>query len=218
MIRVAICDDHAIVRKGLTMILSQAGDIKVVAEAESFGDLRQRLRGVECDVLLIDIEMPGKTGIEGVGLLKKELPKLVMIVLSMHREDQYAVRALRAGASGYLNKSSAAEKLVEAVRHVATGRKFVTQEMSQVLADMISGNTPEAPHANLSDREFQVFKRIAMGEKLSEIAKALALSPKTVSVYRARKTASRKQRRYRPLRREKRLGRSALVDTGITAL
>jgi DNA-binding NarL/FixJ family response regulator len=108
------------------MILSQAGDIKVVAEAESFGDLRQRLRGVECDVLLIDIEMPGKTGIEGVGLLKKELPKLAMIVLSMHREDQYAVRALRAGASGYLNKSSAAEKLVEAVRHVATGRKFVT--------------------------------------------------------------------------------------------
>lgn len=186
MIRVAICDDHAIVRKGLTMILSQAGDISVVAEAESFGDLRQRLRGVECDVLLIDIEMPGKTGIEGVAQLKKEQPKLAAIVLSMHTEDQYAVRALRAGASGYLNKSSAPEKLVDAVRLVAGGRKYVTPEMSQALADMIAGDTPESPHNELSDREFQVFKRIAVGEKLSEIADALALSPKTVSVYRSR--------------------------------
>lgn len=186
MIRVAICDDHAIVRKGLTMILSQAGDISVVAEAENFGDLRQRLRGVECDVLLIDIEMPGKTGIEAVALLKKEQPKLAAIVLSMHTEDQYAVRALRAGASGYLNKSSAPDKLVDAVRHVAGGRKYVTPEMSQALADMVAGDTPESPHNELSDREFQVFKRIAIGEKLSEIADALALSPKTVSVYRSR--------------------------------
>jgi len=186
MIRVAICDDHAIVRKGLTMILSQAGDISVVAEAESFGDLRRLLRGVECDVLLIDIEMPGKTGIEGVAQLKKELPKLAAIVLSMHSEDQYAVRALRAGASGYLNKSSAPEKLVDAVRLVAGGRKYVTPEMSQALADMIAGDTPESPHNELSDREFQVFTRIAVGEKLSEIADALALSPKTVSVYRSR--------------------------------
>lgn len=186
MIRVAICDDHAIVRKGLAMILSQAGDISVVAEAENFGDLRQHLRGIECDVLLIDIEMPGKTGIEAVGLLKKELPRLAAIVLSMHSEDLYAVRALRAGASGYLNKSSAPEKLVEAVRHVASGRKYVTPEMSQALANMVAGDTPETPHAELSDREFQVFKRIAVGEKLSEIADALALSPKTVSVYRSR--------------------------------
>lgn len=186
MIRVAICDDHAIVRKGLAMILSQAGDISVVAEAENFGDLRQSLRGIECDVLLIDIEMPGKTGIEAVGLLKKELPRLAAIVLSMHSEDLYAVRALRAGASGYLNKSSAPEKLVEAVRHVASGRKYVTPEMSQALANMVAGDTPETPHDELSDREFQVFKRIAVGEKLSEIADALALSPKTVSVYRSR--------------------------------
>lgn len=186
MIRVAICDDHAIVRKGLTMILSQAGDISVVAEAENFGDLRQRLRGIECDLLLIDIEMPGKTGIEAVALLKKEQPKLAAIVLSMHTEDQYAVRALRAGASGYLNKSSAPDKLVDAVRHVAGGRKYVTPEMSQALADMVAGDTPESAHSELSDREFQVFKRIAIGEKLSEIADALALSPKTVSVYRSR--------------------------------
>ena len=186
MIRVAICDDHAIVRKGLTMILSQAGDISVVAEAENFGELRQRLRGIECDVLLIDIEMPGKTGIEAVALLKKEQPKLAAIVLSMHTEDQYAVRALRAGASGYLNKSSAPDKLVDAVRHVAGGRKYVTPEMSQALADMVAGDTPESAHDELSDREFQVFKRIAVGEKLSETADALALSPKTVSVYRSR--------------------------------
>lgn len=186
MIRVAICDDHAIVRKGLTMILSQAGDIRVVAEAENFGELRQRLRNNDCDVLLIDIEMPGKTGIEAVALLKKEMPRLSAIVLSMHAEDQYAVRALRAGASGYLNKASAPEKLVEAVRHVAMGRKYVTPEMSLLLAEMVAGNSSEAPHNGLSEREFQVFKRIAVGEKLSEIADALALSPKTVSVYRSR--------------------------------
>lgn len=186
MIRVAICDDHAIIRKGLTMILSQAGDIEVVTEADNVGDLRKQLRTVECDVLLIDIEMPGKSGIEGVALLKQEKPSIAAIILSVHSEDQYAIRALRAGAAGYLNKASAPDKLVDAVRMVAAGRKYVTPELSQVLADMVSGAAPESPHLQLSDREFQVFKLIAVGKKLAEIADALALSPKTVSVYRAR--------------------------------
>lgn len=186
MIRVAICDDHAIIRKGLTMILSQAGDIEVVMEADNVGDLRKQLRTAECDVLLIDIEMPGKSGIEGVAMLKREQPALSAIILSVHSEDQYAIRALRAGAAGYLNKASAPDKLVEAVRMVAAGRKYVTPELSQVLADMVSGAAPESPHLQLSDREFQVFKLIAVGKKLAEIADTLALSPKTVSVYRAR--------------------------------
>lgn len=186
MINVVVCDDHAIVRKGLVQILSEAGDIKVTGEAGNFGELRQRLKTAECNVLVIDIEMPGKNGIEAIGLLKKEMPRLAAIVLSIYPEDQYAVRALRAGAAGYLNKASAPEKLVEAVRQVAMGRKFISPEVSQALAEMVTGESPEAPHQALSDREFQVLKLIAAGKKLSEIADELVLSPKTVSVYRAR--------------------------------
>ncbi len=186
MIRVAVCDDHAIVRKGLTQILTEVGDISVVIEASHGGDLRQRLRDTPCDVVLIDIEMPGKNGIEVVALLKKEWPKLHAIVLSIYPEDQYAVRALRAGAAGYINKTSAPDKVIDAVRQVASGRKFISVEVSQALADAVAGETPELPHQSLSDREFQVLKLIAHGKKLSEIAETLALSPKTVSVYRAR--------------------------------
>lgn len=186
MINVVVCDDHAIVRKGLVQILSESGDIKVTAEAANFGELRQRLKTAQCNVLVIDIEMPGKNGIEAIGLLKKEMPRLPAIVLSIYPEDQYAVRALRAGAAGYINKASAPEKLVEAVRQVAAGRKFISPEVSEALASMVSGESVDAPHQELSDREFQVLKLIASGRKLSEIAAELALSPKTVSVYRAR--------------------------------
>ena len=186
MINVVVCDDHAIVRKGLVQILSESGDIKVTAEAANFGELRQRLKTAQCNVLVIDIEMPGKNGIEAIGLLKKEMPRLPAIVLSLYPEDQYAVRALRAGAAGYINKASAPEKLVEAVRQVAAGRKFISPEVSEALASLVSGESVDAPHQELSDREFQVLKLIASGRKLSEIAAELALSPKTVSVYRAR--------------------------------
>ena len=186
MIRVAVCDDHAIVRKGLTQILAEAGDISVVIEASHGGELRQRLRDTPCDIVLIDIEMPGKNGIETVGLLKKEWPRLHAIVLSIYPEDQYAVRALRAGASGYINKTSAPEKVIDAIRQVAGGRKFISMEVSQALADAVAGESPELPHQQLSDREYQVLKLIANGKKLSEIAETLVLSPKTVSVYRAR--------------------------------
>lgn len=186
MIRVVICDDHAIVRKGLVQILTESGDIQVTAEAGNFGELRQRLKTAACDVLVIDIEMPGKNGIEAIGLLKKEMPRMPSLVLSIYTEDQYAVRALRAGASGYLNKASAPEQLVQAVRTIASGKKFISAETSQALAQVVSGESQEAEHAQLSEREFQVLRMIAGGRKLSEIADELALSPKTVSVYRAR--------------------------------
>jgi two-component system invasion response regulator UvrY len=186
MIRVAVCDDHAIVRKGLTQILSEAGDISIVIEASHAGELRQRLRDATCDVLLIDIEMPGKNGIETVAQLKKEWPRMSAIVLSIYPEEQYAVRALRAGAAGYINKTSAPDKLIDAVRLVAAGKKFISAEVSQALAEAVAGEAPELPHQQLSDREFQVLKLIAGGKKLSEIADTLTLSPKTVSVYRAR--------------------------------
>lgn len=186
MIRVVICDDHAIVRKGLVQILTESGDIQVTAEAGNFGELRQRLKTAACDVLVIDIEMPGKNGIEAITLLKKEMPRMPSLVLSIYTEDQYAVRALRAGASGYLNKASAPEQLVQAVRTIASGKKFISPETSQALAQVVSGESQEAEHAQLSEREFQVLRMIAAGRKLSEIAEELALSPKTVSVYRAR--------------------------------
>lgn len=186
MIRVVVCDDHAIVRKGLVQILSESGDIEVVAEAGNPGELRQRIRDIDFDVLVIDIEMPGKNGIETVQQMKKDRQKLAALILSIYPEDQYAVRALKAGASGYLNKASAPEKLVEAVRQLANGRKYISAEVSEALANAVSGDAPESPHQQLSDREFQVMKLIAAGKKLSDIASELSLSPKTVSVYRAR--------------------------------
>ena len=187
MTKVIICDDHPIVRKGLKMILEESGTVEVVAEAGSVGELRQKLRGAECDVLLMDIEMPNKSGIEALGMLKKEWPRMPVLIISIYPEEQYAVRALRAGASGYLNKGSAPERLVEAVRVLALGRKFISPEVSLALAEHVAtGDDDRSAHEKLSDREFQVLKLIAGGKKLSEIADALALSPKTVSVYRAR--------------------------------
>lgn len=186
MIRVALCDDHDLMRRGLALLLSQAEDIDVVAEARNFGALHQLLRSQPCDVLVIDIEMPGRDGIESVALLRSEIPRMAALVLSSHPESVYAVRALRAGAAGYLNKSAAPEQLVEAVRRLASGRKFISPEVSEALASVIAGDSTEHPHERLTTREFQVFRLIAAGRQLSEIARSLSLSPKTVSVHRAR--------------------------------
>jgi DNA-binding NarL/FixJ family response regulator len=186
MISAVICDDHAIVRRGLRQILSESGEVRVVGEAGNYAELRSCLRGAACEVLLLDIEMPGKNGIEALALVKEAYPKLAVLMLSVYPEDQYAVRALKSGAAGYLHKNSAPERLVEAVRQVAAGRRFISEEVSQALAEIIAGHGTRAPHETLSDREFQVLRLIASGRKLSEIAEELALSPKTVSVYRAR--------------------------------
>jgi DNA-binding NarL/FixJ family response regulator len=184
-IGVLICDDHPIVRSGLRTILSGAGDINVLGEAASYADLRGLLRGTSCQVLLLDIDMPGKSGMDVLALVKAEYAALNVLMLSIYPEDQYAVRAIKSGASGYLNKNSAPEKLVEAVRTVATGRRFISPEVSVALAEAVAGDH-DVPHKQLSNREFQVLRMIASGKRLSEIAAELALSPKTVSVYRAR--------------------------------
>jgi two-component system invasion response regulator UvrY len=186
MIRVALCDDHDLVRRGLALLLGQTDDIKVVVDARNYGSLRQQLQSRPCDVLVIDIEMPGRDGIESIALLRKEMPRMTALVLSSHPESLYAVRALRAGAAGYLNKAAAPEQLVEAVRRVASGRKFISTEVSEALAAAVAGNIPELPHEKLTSREFQVFRMIAAGMRLSAIAESLALSPKTVSVHRSR--------------------------------
>jgi DNA-binding NarL/FixJ family response regulator len=195
MIRVVLADDHAIVRRGVRQILGEADDIEVVAEARDYGELSGLLRDQACDVLVLDISMPGKNGIEALKALRERLPRLAVLVLSMFPEDQYALRALKAGAAGYVSKEAAPEKLVEAIRLAARGKKYITPEVAQALASQLdAGARPENPHEALSDREYETLRLIASGKKLSEIAEAMSLSPKTVSVYRARLLEKMKMR------------------------
>ncbi len=186
MIRVLICDDHAIVRQGLKQIIAETSDIRGVAEAGGYPEVMKPLREGGIDLLLLDISLPGKNGIEILKLVKKEFPKLPVLILSMYPEDQYAVRAIRAGAGGYLTKQSAADQLVTAIRRVVTGRKYITPELAEALANTLGRDVSAAPHASLSDREYQTMCLIASGKALSQIADELSLSAKTVSVYRAR--------------------------------
>ncbi len=186
MIRVLVADDHVVVRKGLIHILAREPEIRVVGEAANYGELRKVLHETPVDVMLLDIQMPGRNGLEIAKLLKQELPRLHIIILSMYPEDQYAVRALRAGAAAYLSKSAPPETLIEAVKTVAGGRKYISPEVAQALAERISGEISDHPHEALSDRELQVLKLIASGKRLADIARDLSISPKTVSVYRAR--------------------------------
>lgn len=187
MIRVVLADDHAVVRRGVRQILADAGDIEVVGEAKDYGELSALLREQECDVLVLDISMPGKNGIEVLKAVHERTPRLQVLILSMFPEDQYAVRALKAGAAGYVSKEAAPEKLIDAIRLAARGKKYITPEVAQALvAQLNDREAPENPHEVLSDREFETLRLIAVGKKLSEIAEAMSLSPKTVSVYRAR--------------------------------
>lgn len=186
MIRILIADDHAIVRRGLKQILAESDDMAVTGEAESGLEAIRLARQGEWDIVLLDISMPDRNGIDTLKQLKKENPKLAVLMLSMHREDEYAMRALKAGASGYLNKQSAPEELVTAIRHVACGRKYISPELAEQLANSIGEDVERPPHETLSDREYQTLCLIASGKTLTEIAAQLALSVKTVSVYRAR--------------------------------
>jgi len=192
MIRVAIADDHAIVRQGLRHVLDAQPDFAIAGEASNHGEVMQLLRREPCDVLVLDVSMPGKNGIETLKQIKVEWPKLPVLILSMYPEDQYAVRALRAGAAGYLTKVAAAGQLVEAIRQVTRGRKYITPELALSLAEHLDRDPDMPAHALLSDREFQTLRLIAAGRTLAEIGDELALSPKTVSVYRARLLAKLK--------------------------
>jgi DNA-binding NarL/FixJ family response regulator len=186
MINVVLCDDHAMVRRGIKDAISEAVDIRVVGEAGSYPELRQVLREVQCDVLVQDLNMPGRGGLEVLAALKDEGSKVKTLVVSMYAEDQYAIRCLRAGAMGYLNKAAEPAELIRAIRTLMQGRKFVTPEVAQKLVDSLVSPEAEDPHTALSERELQTLQKMAAGHKLSEIAEELMLSPKTVSVYRAR--------------------------------
>ena len=196
MIDVILCDDHALIRRGIRDTLSDAPDIRVVGEAADYGELRTLMRervaapgsrGLPCDVLVLDINLPGRSGLDALHVLKDEGSLVKVLVVSMYPEDQYAIRALRAGAYGYVNKGGDPQILVQAVRTVAQGRKYVTPEIAQMLVESLTAPSSEAAaHTKLSDRELQTLVMIASGKRLADIAAELMLIPKTVSVYRAR--------------------------------
>ncbi|MCX7229666.1 MAG: response regulator transcription factor [Burkholderiales bacterium] len=186
MIDVVIVDDHALIRRGLRDSLTEAGDIRVVGEAGDYGALRQLLRETPFDVLLLDINLPGRSGLDVLHSLAEESTRVRALVLTMYPEDQYAIRALKAGAMGYLNKSADPSQIITAIRTLAAGRKYITPAIAEALATRLSVDDSEKPHERLSDREFQTLIRLAAGQRLSDIASELSLSPKTVSVYRAR--------------------------------
>jgi DNA-binding NarL/FixJ family response regulator len=186
MIRVILCDDHAMVRRGIKDTLSEAVDIQVVAEAGSYAEVRDAFRNHPCDVLVLDINLPGRGGLEVLASLREVDSPIKVVMVSMFPEDQYAIRCLRAGAQGYLNKAGDPADLITAVRTVAQGRKYVTANVAQMLVDNLNAPESLVLHASLSERELQTLLKIASGKRLSDIAEELMLSPKTVSVYRAR--------------------------------
>ena len=186
MIKVMITDDHAIVRQGLKQILSETGDISVTGEAENGIQAIRIIRQQAFDVMLLDISLPDRNGIEVLKQARKECPDLAVLMLSMHNENEFAIRALKAGAAGYLNKQSAPAQLVVAIRQVASGQKYITPALAMELANAIATDTDQPLHTALSDREYQTLCLIAAGKGLTEISEEMCLSPKTVSVYRAR--------------------------------
>ena len=185
MLKILIADDHPVFRRGLKQIIAETTDIVVADEAADGLEVLNKVKVGDFDVVLLDISMPGKTGIDVLAQLKYERPKLPVLMLSMHPEEQYAVRALRAGASGYLTKESAPDELVAAIRKVSTGGKYVSSSLAERLASLLQ-KAEQLPHDILSRREYQVMCLMASGKTVSEIAKELSLSVKTISTYRSR--------------------------------
>jgi two-component system invasion response regulator UvrY len=183
---VLIVDDHAIVRQGLRQILLESGKVMTIGEAECGTEAMRQIRGGEWNAVVLDISLPDRNGIEILKLIKKERPKVPVLMLSMHEEGLYAIRALKAGASGYLTKQSAPSELMAAIQQVARGRKYLTASLAEVMADSLGKDQERAPHEMLSDREYQTLCLIASGKSLTDAAEEMRLSVKTVSVYRSR--------------------------------
>jgi two-component system, NarL family, invasion response regulator UvrY len=192
MIRVCIADDHPIVRRGLRDIIAEETDMRVVCEAKDGNEaLKSRHR---CDVLLLDLTMPDKSGLDVLAQLKYEHSKLPVLVLSVHSEEQYAARVLKAGAMGYMNKVSAPEELVKAIRKVVAGKKYISPSLAEQFALGLERRPKRLPHHQLSDREFSVMCMIAQSKRMKEIAAELCISAKTVSTYRSRILAKMKMK------------------------
>ena len=193
-IKVAIVDDHAIVREGLKQICAGTKDIIVIGNADSGIEAVRLCRLDNFDVLILDIGLPDRSGIEVLKQIKREIPQLAVLMLSVHREDQYAIRSLKAGAAGFLNKQSAPTELINAIRQVAAGRKYISHSLAQELANQIGIDHDIPLHKTLSDREYQTMVLIASGKTVSDIAAELLLSVKTISMYRSRVLSKMKLR------------------------
>ncbi len=194
MITVLIVDDHTIFRKGLSEILEQTPDISVSGEAGGGAQALEMLRKNRYDVLILDIQMPGRGGLEILKEVRKRFPEVGVLMLSMHPVEQYAVRAIRAGALGYLTKERTPYELIDAIRTVAAGRRYIDDTLAQQLAEEIGEGVSESPHERLSDRELRVMLLLARGKTVKEIAEDLCLSVNTISTYRARILSKMKMR------------------------
>lgn len=189
MINILVVDDHALIRKGLKQLLEDSPDLKITGEAESGIQAINMVRVQHFDLMLLDINLPDMHGIEVLKRFKSEQPDLKIIVLSMYPEDQYGVRALKAGAMGYINKQSASETLISAIRQVLSGKKYISESLAEQLLNNLIGDSQELMHQSLSNREYQTLCLMASGKTLSDISEIMMLSPKTVSVYRSRMLA-----------------------------
>ena len=186
MIRIVIADDHAIVRTGLRQFFSEQVDLRVTGEAASGREALDLVREGDLDVLLMDLQMPDQSGIDALAAIKARAPDLPVLILSGFPESHYATTLLKQGASGYLNKECDPEEIVKAIRTLYRGRKYITAGVAEMLADGLDGSAAKLPHEQLSEREFQVFLRLAKGETIGHVAEGLSLSVKTVSTYRTR--------------------------------
>lgn len=186
MIRVLVADDHPLLRNGLRQILAQERDLMVGAEAEDSDQTLEYVEREPWDIIILDIAMPGRSGLDVLREIRRKHPELPVLVLSMHSEDQFAVRAIKAGANGYISKDNAAAEVVRAIRKILTGKKYVSAKLAEILADSLNAAAVRPPHEALSDREFQVLCQLASGKTVSQIASEITLSVKTVSTYRAR--------------------------------
>lgn len=186
MIKILIADDHPVVRRGLKQILGEEPDVGLLGEAQNFEEVLESVQKLDWDIIVLDISMPGKDGLEILKELKHKRPTLPALILSMHAENQYAIRALKAGAAGYITKESAPEELVKAIRKVLGGGKYVSPSLAEKLASNLEADTSKPPHEILSNREYQVMCMLASGKTSKEIAKGQSLSLKTISTYRAR--------------------------------
>jgi len=186
MIKVIITDDHPVVRQGIKQILSDYPEIEIVDEANNGEELLQKLKKVECDILLLDISMPGKNGLEILSQIKSDYKNIMVLVLSVHPMEQYALRAMKCGASGYLSKAGLPEELITAVKQLSQGHKYISSSLAEKIAFEVSVGNIDPSYNKLSDREFEVFRLIASGKKMTEIGEQLSLSVKTISTYRER--------------------------------
>lgn len=186
MIRIFIADDHPLIRKGLKEIFEVEDDMKIIGDASSANEALGKIDKSKPDILITDLSMPGRSGLDLINDLKRLFPKLPVLILTMHPEERFAVRALKTGACGYLTKDTNPEELIKAVRKIAAGGKYITHTLAEKLAMELDRELNKLPHEVLSDREFQIMRMIARGIKVSEIAKELSISTRTVATYRLR--------------------------------